>query len=505
MHNAGSNGKVYLYLAIAATAVSAVYFSLLSVTFYDSYNNGLDMGLSEGSMYYLLSYPSMLTGLQYLVFANHIEIDQYLLLPFFYLYQSGVTLLILQAVIVSVTGLVIFLVSRDLGVGSPVALALCLVFLLNPGTHGLILFDYHAEIMIPLFTILTFYFYMKLEYRYFLLSLLLLVFTIDTVSPVVIFLGFGLLYYAFIYVKGKEEREKRILLALFIAMVGILAYVLYYIGTTSLAAQYQNGAHGYQIAQFLRMPGLTHYLNVSTATLGPFRVPVVTLAPYLYTAAVAAIVIAVFALGISVFADPLLTLILVAPWIFGLFFSDRSSVFTDTNLQYFSYVLGSAFVAAMLGVRKLQGNHEFGFPRIKLQKKNLDSIIISSMFSITILALGIGIMYAIEAGYNLIPLQSQAEASYGEQVQSVSSMIPQNASLMTQDNLFGHLYQREYVECDSDDSLWTYYFEPQYILISKNTSLAYEYNFLLNYTEAHNYTLYAKNGSTVLYKAAEAS
>ena len=61
-------------------------------------------------MYYHLHYPNIVWGLQYLIFGNHIAPDLILVLPMYAIFQSALTLLFIQAAVLSVTGLVLFAV-----------------------------------------------------------------------------------------------------------------------------------------------------------------------------------------------------------------------------------------------------------------------------------------------------------------------------------------------------------------------------------------------------------
>ena len=116
----------------------------------------------------------MLSLLELSVFGQHIAPDQFMVLFAFFFFQSPLTLPIIQLLVLSLTGLLVFGVARDLLKSDRLALIMCAAYLLNPGMHGLLIFDYHAEFFIIPFYIMTFYFYMKAKVRLFLVSLVLL-------------------------------------------------------------------------------------------------------------------------------------------------------------------------------------------------------------------------------------------------------------------------------------------------------------------------------------------
>ena len=147
----------FFYLALSAVLISIIYWSCYSLNAYHTYQEYGDVGLSAYDMYYHIHYASILNGFQYLVFANHISPDQLFILPIFALFPSVPTLLFIQAIVISLTGLVIFFVSRTIIKNEKISLLLCLAFLINPGTFGILLFDYHAEMLLPILFMLMFY------------------------------------------------------------------------------------------------------------------------------------------------------------------------------------------------------------------------------------------------------------------------------------------------------------------------------------------------------------
>lgn len=486
---------ICLYIAVIATLVSAAYWSLVSVQLYYNFKTSFDLAQIESSMYYAIHYPSVVGGLQYIVFATHVAVDQFLVLPLFYLYPYGITLLILQAAILSFTGLLVFLIARDLKLGSIVSLALCIAYLLNPGMHGMILHDYHAEFLIIPFTLMIFYFYMKTMWKPFVISLFLLLLTLDDVVFTVFFLGAGLLYYEFAYTKDEKLRKEKLKLAATIMIASIIAYSAYAAISSSLTFSYYNSTRYVSMPQYLRLLPFSFYLPTNVTSTSAARIPSANSNPQLICAAIAAILIGVFAFGIAVIADPMMTFLFVVPWLFGMFFSYEGRLFTNPNLHYFSYVIGSAIVAAMLGIKILhERKSRFRIFR-NADLARLDRHIIYSMFFVTLAVLLLSLYEINSAKISLTPFANSTTMEHFYAVTGMASMIPPNGSLLTQGSIFPQVYQLPRVELLSS----YYYFQPQYILIDTQTITISEYKFFKNLTSNYDYSLVAENDTIRLY------
>lgn len=74
-----SHGLVLLVLAISA--ISALYWFLFALNAYNAFHEYADLGFFAYNMWYDLHYTAAVSGLQFLVFANHIAPDQLLGAP----------------------------------------------------------------------------------------------------------------------------------------------------------------------------------------------------------------------------------------------------------------------------------------------------------------------------------------------------------------------------------------------------------------------------------------
>ena len=99
----------------------------------------------------------------------------------------------IQAFFIALTGIIVFLVARDLLRESIWPTFFGLAWFINVGIMGILDYDYHLEYALPLFFILAFYYYMKVDRKMLYVSLILLFGSLDAASLIGIPLGVGLL------------------------------------------------------------------------------------------------------------------------------------------------------------------------------------------------------------------------------------------------------------------------------------------------------------------------
>ena len=106
--------KLALYLALLLTLTSIIYWTAYGINAYNTYHEYTDIGIFSYSMYFNLHYLNIANGLQFFVFGNHIAFDLFPVALLYYIAPSPITLLAVQAIIVSLTGLLAFFVVKEL-------------------------------------------------------------------------------------------------------------------------------------------------------------------------------------------------------------------------------------------------------------------------------------------------------------------------------------------------------------------------------------------------------
>ncbi len=128
-------------------ALTAAYGVAFGFNAYGTFHDAEDLGDYAYNMNYYSNY-GVPTALQYLVFGNHMAPDQVALLLVYASLPSPLTLIVVQSLVLSLGGLASFFAARRALGSASLSLLFCFAFLANPGMHGILFFDYHAEFLI---------------------------------------------------------------------------------------------------------------------------------------------------------------------------------------------------------------------------------------------------------------------------------------------------------------------------------------------------------------------
>lgn len=514
--------KLYLSIATLATLVSIFYWSAFAINSYNSFQGNGDLGAFTYGMYSDIHYPNVVHGLQYIVFDNHLSVDLLALLPFFYIHQSTTTLLIIQAVVLSLTGLLLFFISKDLLKSPLLGLLFCIAFLINPGMQGMLVFGFHVEFLIIPLYLLMFYFYMKLDKKWFFVSILLFLLIMEVAPFLSLALGLGLFIFDYFYTQDRKIRKQRLILAASLMLFSITALLLYDFAAAGLVHSYNSGQYS-GLSPILKINPVVQKQIKNLTNSGSFisqdssRLNIQNLALTLY-----GVLTAFLGFGLAVFGAPITALILGGAWLSEFFLMGQYGFIVIWE-QYFSYVLGGTIVSAILGINLIREKKGFIAKRIaRIKGKNYDefarkSIIISMVAFSLILFLLSPIFVQSTTKASIITNYTQSylfqtsphQNSMYEQLDSAIMLVPPNASLMTADYIMPHVAERGNIEVLKPiDGYNTYYFLPDYILTDFNMNVSqdaftfgqeqYVLGFLQNHTGQ--YSVYFQNGTAILYK-----
>ncbi len=475
----------YLYAAIALTLINIVYWTIVQFNAYNSFHLTVETALSTFSLYYLAHFPSLIHGFQFLVIATHIAPDQLLVLPLFYLFPSALTLMILKVLVVSLSGLLSFFIARDMTKSPKFSLALLFAYFINPGTINILFNEYHVDLFLIPFYLLTFYFCMKLEKKWFYVSLFLLLGVFESGLSIVACLGLGIVAYEHLYDKDPAVKAERMRLGLTIVACTVIALLFYNF------AYYQ--VQGTSSATFPPMLALPPY---------PF-VPLFNSASYNYTignfsasnvASYAVYAAGVMAIGFGMITAlvPVVLLIFSGPWLGGVFILHNSLfLYAWRN----SYVLPGALMCAILGYGALM--------RIRPKFPASEAVAALAILAFLLLVPPLLTQPQIVPNQEMFLSQfNQSELQNYHQFSSIAELVPDNASLMTQMNLLPYFTNRQRIETTENS---TYYFQPEYILWDGNLSYGLfdvnaTSNYLYAYLNTHNYSVASHWGNAFLVK-----
>lgn len=177
----------YLAVVMVAVAAYAVFFTYYTVMKHYAFRTLMfDLGIYDNMFWklvkYGLPYPSP-TGL------IHNSITLYLLTPFYAIFPSPITLLVLQSITVPLAAIPLYLLAEYQLKDRKLALVVSLLFLLYPPLHGLSQFDFHVEMLLPPLLLLAIYYLHTRNWRLYIATTLAIIATMDYASYLVFMMG----------------------------------------------------------------------------------------------------------------------------------------------------------------------------------------------------------------------------------------------------------------------------------------------------------------------------
>jgi len=135
--------------AFSICLIFAVLYSVLSVVRHLHFGSyGFDLGITDQVVWLYSRFQSPITTVQAYPFTSiltdHVEFIYILLAPFYWIYRNPVTLLVLQAVALSFSGMPIYLLARKRSLMPALSFAILVSYLLFFGIQNAIWSDVHS-------------------------------------------------------------------------------------------------------------------------------------------------------------------------------------------------------------------------------------------------------------------------------------------------------------------------------------------------------------------------
>ncbi|MEM2911358.1 MAG: DUF2079 domain-containing protein [Candidatus Bathyarchaeia archaeon] len=348
-----------------------------------------------------------------------------LIVPVYAIYQSPITLLMLQSFIIGAAALPIYWIARDKLSSKLWGLTFAAAFLLHPALHGMNCFDFHVESFIPIFFLLAFYYFEKGSWlKGFIFSTLVLS-TIEFAPILTAFLGIYFIIKALIQKRNVENKLKsRIIFPFFLIIISLLwlffAFnLLYQINPLKAVGLPGNwDKWGTSMTEVIY-----NVIKNPLKTLGTMANPIEK-------------VYYVFLIFAPLIFLPLLApleLSLSFPWIFAALISEYSPYY-EPYFQYYGFIAGQVFLSAIFGAKNLLKKNTATKNHSEIEKKLMALILILSLISsIAVSPLG-------------LPLLTRRKVEITDHTKILHkaiALIPSNASVATQNDILPHLAQRE--------------------------------------------------------------
>lgn len=312
----------------------------------------------------------------------------------------------------------------------------------------------------------------------------------------------GLLFYELLYGRGTSKDHAAYGKRMRLIAIGVAITILFGLFYFGLDAYLLNA---YQSAPYSSVPPIEKvipFLSVQINSLVNSTTVQSIPGHSLYLAYYGPIGTAIefLGFGITSLISPVLSMILLSPWLGELFIMGNVSFAFPEN-QYLGFFSGASVVAAIMGLLIIKEKRTFLSRWIRYGSRRFElSYIFCTLFAAIIISA------LILMGTNSVQslLLDNAPAINYTQINSAIAAIPLNASVMAQSDLSPHLYGHCSLELAPINRQWisaytptVFWFKPQYIILDKRLSGYYlmvdngagfgVYNYAKgNYTEVYN-------------------
>lgn len=336
-------------------------------------------------------------------FAIHFSPFLLLLVPFYFIWQSPYTLLIIQSLALALGALPLYLLAKKI-INQKWAIAIAATYLLYPSLHWLNLFDFHAvTFAIPLF-LAWFYFWEQKKYIPAIIFLALAATTAESMIVAVFVVGLYLLL--FNRQQWKWGLAISVISLIYFVLVAKVIMPAFGGGIVRLDRYAQFGA---SVTEIIKNVILNPALTFETVFI-PEK--------FIYLAS-----IFVSTAFLSFIAWP--TLILLGPGLAQNLLTDFSFQF-NSFYQYDSILVAFIFVGVVLGIKKL------------LQTSLPEKIILG----IVILFVTLGFIWKSPLSPFNFPLPRFTDQR-SQDFKKIVELIPDDVSVAAHTNLVPHLTHRE--------------------------------------------------------------
>ena len=428
-------------------------------------------------------------------FGVHFSPILFTIIPIYYLYQSAETLLVTQSLIIALSAIPVYKTAQLFHTKQTSCLLACL-YLLNPTLHGINCYDFHVQAFLPL--TLGFLIYYTLSRKWVVLFLTLSL-TLAVQEQVFYLMIAYLVFLLIILLRDDEQetpRQKRVILLSFLLSITIWkifsANMIHYFNP-NIPSHLRAGQH-YAVLGVddpLKIPlyALTHpgkaldALNYEWYSKIGYLLSLFT--PYLIAA-----------------SQYPLYLIPTIPW-FAISLLSNYPPYYRIGFQYSAYIMPFIYTGFLAGTSKITETRDSQY-----QKNLFKAITILAV----IISLGLSPISPLTYGLHLSPAyEKPVETTRTQRLNQIIDIIPEDSSILTQDNIFPHFSNRQDsyvmipptykdVKTWKDAINWITRLETEYILMDLETDPHNTIRYAFTPIRQRNYQLLAFYDNIYLYQ-----
>lgn len=427
----------HILVLIVAVSVYASFFSYLTIQRYLNLQTyAYDLGNYNQALYTTFTHHTLLYYTSDLIadpsgsmFGVSVPAILLLILPFYAIFAAPQTLLVIQSIALGLGAIPVYLLTKRKVGSRNLGLLLSLAYFLSPGLQSINWYDFHPEAFIPTAMLFAMYFYEVRLWRCFFACILLVLTTIETAAIVVI--SFGLYQVLSLFLKNKETSKvdpssrKQLAVPLITAVVALAWFIL---SARIITAFNSSNIYLAGASQYWTVLGAKNLVEIPKQIIISPRSVVAAMIydwPHkLYY------IIALFG---PVFFSPLIS---PGTWVLFLplapFILSNYPAFVQLGTQYPAYAIAQVFYASIIAMPSM----------LRIMRPKRFFIAVSTATAMFLLLSSPLTPWAIGA-YPSITYGLPEFSAHSASVNGLVAMVPKDASVLTQNNIFPLLSDRD--------------------------------------------------------------
>jgi uncharacterized membrane protein len=366
-------------------------------------------------------------------FGIHFSPILFLLVPIYALVTGPQTLLVAQSLILALGALPLYLLSKT-KINRSVGIVLAACYLLYAPLQGVNGYDFHAQAFFPFLMLFSLYFLEKENWAGYFIFILLSLMVMEQVSYLVLFLGFYLLWTfkgrILSTFKNRKLHDKTVLVP-FVTIA--LALIWFFVAQGVIHSLNPSPPSELKAGQNFVVLGVDEPMNIPLYILQNPGKAVNALSydffqKFLYV---------IFIFGPLAFLPFLSPAILVAslPWL-GLALLSNYSPYYRLGFQYAALIVPFVFASAVFAMHKLLDGSILSGKTVRRVASLV--LVCSILFSVAFSP----ISPLIQGNYPSPAYSIPDVSDHTRLLDQIIDLIPQNESIITQDNIFPHVSDR---------------------------------------------------------------
>jgi uncharacterized membrane protein len=435
--------EIIVFLAVICYTIILSYYAIAKYNAFNAY--AWDLGIFNQSLWTTLHTKNFLFSTVELFinptgsfFGTHFSPILFLVLPFYALYSSPETLLVFQSAILALGAVPLYFFTKDALNNRVLAVAFSLSYLLYPALHGVNSFDFHVQAFLPLFFFCLMYYLGKEKWPHYFFFLFMSLFVAENVPVIMIFIG---LYCFWLYrkdivesIRRRTVSNKRLLIPVVTIVIALFwKFFASWIQTTFFPFN----------PEYLQIFKAVDNWSILGVTGDPLLLPIqVILHP---GNAIAAFTFDIYPkmLYLCLLFAPLLFLsldnsltIITLVWLVPSLLSNYSPYYL-IGTHFPAYIIPFIFLAAVGAVKK-RVPRQF-FSSLGSYARNI--LLAGLLFAF--IASPLSPIIANSSGYAFsFSSYSLGMTEHDKLLNTIVDMVPRNASVLTQNNIFPHFSSR---------------------------------------------------------------